>query len=285
MPKISYLISTYNAGDYLDRCIRDLQNQTMRDFAIIIINPASPDKDDEVARRWLDNDDRVHYLYQDEREPYGQSWLRGWKYAYEELDSKYVCNANTDDLRHPRCGELLYGGIEAAGDKIAFAYPGIDVYDEAGRFVTGGERAPFDREVFKRECHGGPNVLWRSSLLKEISWDIAWNRAKIITSAFDYWLWLKFMSLGYDGLAVSGRLVRYTQRPGSIEHLAGMSSVWQSLCCIAEFFPETLSSIDADDFAEWPFVPECESWCEAAAEKKKWYGTKVKVFLTEKDLE
>lgn len=288
MSKISYLISTYNSANYLDRCIRDLLNQTLQDFEIIIINPASPDKDDKVACRWCDNDVRIRYYYYPQREPYGQSWLRAWRIA----KSFFVCNANTDDKRDPMFGERLYNGLLQAHlqrQKIAFAYPGINVVTETGQLVTGGERAPFNKWVFKKECHAGPSVMWRQDLFKEIDWDVAWQRAGVLTSSFDYWLWLKFISMGYDGLAIPGRLVEYTQRVGSIEHQAGIASTWQSLCSIAEFYPESLEEIgkereDALDFIDFPHVPKCEEWCDAKKEGRKWYGTKFKIFLMEGDL-
>jgi len=288
MPKISYLVSTYDSASYLDRCIRDLLTQTLQDFEIIIINPNSPDNDDRVAQRWQDNDVRVRYRFCPKREPYGQSWMRAWKMA----DGIFVCNANTDDKRHMSFGATMYNDLMQAhlqGKKVAFAYPGINVVDEVGRWITGGEREPYSKEVFKKECHAGPPVMWRSDLLKEIDWDIAWNRAGILTSAFDYWLWMKFISLGYDGLAVRGRLVEYTQRSGSIEHKAGVASTWQTLCAIAEFFPESIKEIgkdreDALDFVDFPHVPKCEEWCDAKDHGRKWYGTKFKLFLTEKDL-
>jgi len=282
MPKISYVISTYNAGDYLDRCIRDLTNQSMQDFEIVIINPNSPDKDGEVAERWMQKDSRIVYLYQDKREPYGQSWLRGWKAA----SAPYACNANTDDKRHPLLGEKLYRAAEAAGKKIGFIYAGIEVVDEGGRHITGGERQPFDREVFKRECHAGPSVMWRKEILDEIDWALAWHRASILTSAFDYWMWLKMMSLGYDGLNVYGCPVTYAQREASIEHSAGMASTWQTLSAIAEFFPESLKTMgdNAQDFLDWPHVPPCDEWCDAIKAGKKWYGAKIKKFLTEQDM-
>jgi len=283
MPKISYLISTYNAADYLDRCVRDLLTQTLTDFEIVIVNPNSPDKDAEIAHKWMNRDGRVRYFEQEKREPYGQSWLRGW----DSARSKYVCNANTDDKRPPLFGHKLYTAMEAAGSQIAFAYPGIKVVNEAGVYQCGGERQPFDRDVFRKECHAGPSVMWRRGLIDEINFDLAWHRAGILTSAFDYWIWLKFMSMGYDGLNVLGCPVTYAARDASIEHSAGMASTWQTLCAIAEFFPESLKEMGEHslDFLDWPHVPPCDQWCDAVKENKKWCGTKLKLFLTEKDFD
>lgn len=280
MPKISYLVSTYNAADYLDRCIRDLMLQSEQDFEIIIVNPDSPDKDDEIAGEWLDRDDRVKYFHLERREPYGQSWLRAWQQA----ESPVVCNANTDDTRHHMFGQQAIIALNYM-DEAAFAYPGVIVVDENGQPKGGGERPPFDAKVFKKECHGGPCVAWRTNLRDKIDIAEAWHRAKIYNSAFDYWLWLKFISLGYEGVVLRGVPVTYTQRPDSIENSAGPRSTWQSFCSIGEFFPDALKEIgrEALDFLEFPLVPPQDEWCEMMKTKvspndtKRWEGENINI--------
>jgi len=281
MPKISYLVSTYNSADYLDRCIRDLMLQSEQNFEIIIVNPNSPDRDDEIAQEWLDRDSRIRYFYVKEREPYGQSWLRAWQQA----ESPIVCNANTDDTRHYMFGTYVISALEST-DGIAFVYPGVNVVNQKGIYTGGGERGPFDRNVFKKECHGGPCVAWRTSLRDEVNMDEAWERAGVYTSAFDYWLWLKFMSLGYDGKVLYGVPVTYTQRPDSIENSSGPKSTWQSFCAISEFFPEAIQEIgkEALDFLSFPVVPPQDEWCEMMKTKigpddiKRWDGAKINIF-------
>lgn len=277
MSKISYLISTYNSAAYLDRCIRDLMQQEEQDFEIIIINPNSPDRDDQIARQWTKRDNRILYHYVDNREPYGRSWLRAWRMAH----SPYVANANTDDRRHPTFGGRLMNALDN-NPKAAFAYPGLVVVNESDQIVGGGLRPPFDEKIMKREFHCGPSFMWKNDLLKEMDWNEAWNRAGIYYTAFDYYLVLKFMSLGYKGIAVPDPLVYYTQRKDSIEHRAAGLSTFQSLCCIAEFFPEVLQDISkreknnlALQFETFPIVPDSNSFCEALKRRQNWYGDKI----------
>jgi len=263
MPKISYLISTYNAASYLDRCIRDLMLQDDQDFQIIIVNPNSPDSDDRIAKQWVKRDDRILYCFLEERETYGRSWLRAWSMA----STSYVANTNTDDKRSSRFGWRLADLLDK-NPNAAFAYSGLIVVDEHDIITGGGCRPPFDREVMKREFHCGPSFMWRTDLLKEISWGEMWHRAGIYNTAFDYYLVLKFMSLGYDGVSIPDPLVYYTQRSDSIEHQAAGLSTFQSLCCIAEFFPEVLQDISkrennnlALQFESFPMVPEPKTFC------------------------
>jgi glycosyltransferase involved in cell wall biosynthesis len=269
MSKVSYLISTYNSAAYLDKCIRDLVLQDDQDFDIIIINPNSPDSDDRIAKQWVKRDDRILYYFLEERETYGRSWMRAWSIA----STPYVANVNTDDRRHHAFGWRLMDALDK-NPNAAFAYSGLIVVDEHDTITGGGYRPPFKAEVFERECHAGSSVMWRTDLLKKISWDEMWHRAGLYNTAFDYWLWLKFMSMGYEGIAVPEPLVYYMQRQDSIEHAAGRRSTWQSLAAIAEFFPDALRRIGghALDFKDWPVVPEQDVWCEVTKDGSPWTG-------------
>lgn len=43
MPKVSIIVPIYNVEKYLDRCMQSLQNQTLKDIEIIMVDDGSPD--------------------------------------------------------------------------------------------------------------------------------------------------------------------------------------------------------------------------------------------------
>ena len=64
MVKISYLVSTYDSGHFLDGHIANLlEQQTDPDFEIVVVNPDSPGTDGFIAQKWAAIDSRVNYLY------------------------------------------------------------------------------------------------------------------------------------------------------------------------------------------------------------------------------
>ena len=216
MPKISYLVSTYDSGHYLDSHIADLlENQTDPDFEIVVVNPNSPGTDGIIAEKWANMDDRVKYIYHHEREPYGASWLRAWRAARGE----FVMNSNTDDLHAPETTATVFKHMKMAtspmhvGSKIAFCYGGITITDEHGRAQGRGLKPPFDFELMTRECWGGPQVAWRNdkSFIDDLDWDLMDERAASHQSAYDYWLWLYFMSKGYHGHVINQFITVYMQ--------------------------------------------------------------------------
>jgi glycosyltransferase involved in cell wall biosynthesis len=274
-PKISYLVSTYDSGHYLDRHIHNLINrQDDPEFEIIIVNPNSPGTDDAIARKWEATDPRVRYIYYEQREWYGASWLRGWKAASAPL----VCNSNTDDLHYPGFTRIMSEAFDDAMltslGKMGFAYAGIHVVDVDGRTIAGGVKPPFDREVMSRECWGGPQVVWRNDpeFLDSLNWNLMEVRANEYRSAFDYWLWLYFMSLGYDGLSVPEILTIYTQRSDSIENSNKHENNWETYSSIAEFFPHNFLNHlkHAKEFSDFDSRPEREEWVTHMQQNKHW---------------
>jgi glycosyltransferase involved in cell wall biosynthesis len=283
MPKISFLVSTYNSEKYLDRCIRNLMQQTEQDFEIIIVNPNSQQKDGEIAEKWAEKDNRIKYIYVPYRENYGNSWIRAWKAS----SADYVANANTDDLRSCDFAKIM---IERTNNavfqykKIGFTYSGLWVIDENDNIIGGGQRPPFDREVFEREDHAGPSFLWLNKIINEIDLKEAEYFANLYHSAWDYWLILKIISLGYDGLAIPEQLVYYRQRKDSIENSSGSKSTYQSLASISQFFPDALMRIAkrennnyALDFKDWPYIPPQNEWVDAFSKKVEWNGEKINI--------
>lgn len=277
MPKLSYLVSTYDSGQFLEQHIADLiERQTDPDFEIVIVNPNSPGIDGFIAEKWAKADPRVRYIYHHEREPYGASWLRAWKAA----KAPFVINSNTDDFHEPQTTELVHKhmtlatGPIHAGAKIGFCYGGITVTNEHGQPTGRGIKPPFDFELMSRECHAGPQVVWRNdkAFRDGLDWDLMQERSESYRSAFDYWLWLYFMSKGYHGHVIPRFLTIYTQRPDSIENRDKWSNNYETYAAISEFFPHNISTHleHAIEFKDFNDLPPRKEWVAAMWNGEKW---------------
>jgi glycosyltransferase involved in cell wall biosynthesis len=276
-PKLSYLVSTYDSGHYLDRHISDLlEKQTDSDFEIVIMNPASPGTDGIIGEKWAALDPRVKYFSWPHREWYGTSWLRAW----ERANGEFVINSNTDDYHAPETTiqffkhmSMVIGGMNA-GRKIAFGYAGIHVIDNNGKSVGGGIKPPFDFEVMSRECWAGPQVCWRNdqAFKDKLDWPLMFKRSTEYRSAFDYWLWLYFMSLGYHGHVIPQVLTIYTQRADSIENSNKAMNNYETYSAISEFFGHNFDGHlkHAREFRDFANRPDKAEWIATMQAGKKW---------------
>jgi glycosyltransferase involved in cell wall biosynthesis len=281
MPKLSYLVSTYDSGHYLDSHIADLlDNQTDPDFEIVIVNPNSPGTDGIIAEKWASMDDRVKYIYHHEREPYGASWLRAWRAASGE----FVMNSNTDDYHAPETTATVFKHMRMAtspmhvGSKIAFCYGGLTIINENGQMQGRGLKPKFDFELMSRECWAGPQVVWRNdkSFVDDLDWDLMDERAASHQSAYDYWLWLYFMSKGYHGHVINQFITVYTQRPDSIENRNKHANNWETYASISEFFGHNFKGHlkHAREFSDFNDLPPKDEWVAKMQAGKKWRTSK-----------
>ena len=277
MPKVSYLVSTYDSGQFLDGHIADLiDRQTDPDFEIIVVNPASPGVDGLIAEKWAHADSRVKYIYHPERESYGSSWMRAWQAA----KAPFVMNSNTDDFHEPYTTELVHKHMGTAtspmhaGAAIGFGYGGITVKNEHGQTTGRGLKPSFDFELMSRECWAGPQVVWRndSQFFDSLNMEHMLCRAVQYESAFDYWLWLYFMSQGYNGYVIPQFLTIYTQRPDSIENRNKWANNWETYAAISEFFGHNFESTltHASEFRDFTNLPPKDEWIATMKAGKSW---------------
>lgn len=64
MAKVSVIIPVYNAEKYLEKCVRSVMDQTLRDIEIICVDDGSPDNSLAVLQKLRAEDDRVKIISQ-----------------------------------------------------------------------------------------------------------------------------------------------------------------------------------------------------------------------------
>lgn len=59
--KISIIIPCYNQDQFLDECLKSVENQTFTDWECLLINDGSTDKTEEICENWVKKDNRFSY--------------------------------------------------------------------------------------------------------------------------------------------------------------------------------------------------------------------------------
>ena len=63
MPKVSIVVPVYKVEKYLVRCVCSLQNQTLRDIEIILVDDGSPDSCPEMCDALAAQDSRIRVIH------------------------------------------------------------------------------------------------------------------------------------------------------------------------------------------------------------------------------
>ena len=102
-PKISILITVYNAAAYLSVCLKSVQQQTFTDFEIICLNDGSTDSSAEILQRVAAQEPRLKIISQSNA---GVAATRNR--LLQEARGEYIAFIDADDLVVPEYLEKLY---------------------------------------------------------------------------------------------------------------------------------------------------------------------------------
>lgn len=142
MAKISVIIPIYNVEKYLDRCMKTVLNQTLKDIEIILVDDGSPDGCPKMCDEYAASDSRVKVIHK-KNQGLGLARNSGIDIAQGE----YITFLDSDDYIDEAAYEAVYNRLQETGaNACIFSY--IDKKDSGeeiprvnplGDAVIGGE--------------------------------------------------------------------------------------------------------------------------------------------------
>lgn len=93
---ISIIVPAYNAEKYLKETILSVQQQTYKNWELIIVNDGSTDNTSSIINEFSSNDSRIKYYYQ----PNGKQ-AKARNFAISKSSGYYLAFIDADDLWHP----------------------------------------------------------------------------------------------------------------------------------------------------------------------------------------
>ena len=113
MIKVSILVPTYGAEDFIEECLDSLINQTLKEIEIICINDGSPDKSLDIIKRYAKQDKRIKIIDK-KNTGYGDSMNKGLAAAKGE----YIGIVEPDDFIELDAFETLYNIAKKEGAEV-----------------------------------------------------------------------------------------------------------------------------------------------------------------------
>lgn len=138
-PKVSVIMSVYNAEKYLNEAIESILNQKFKDFELIIINDGSTDSSLEIVQSY--NDERLVLLDQKNA---GNSIARNR--AIQISKSNYIAILDADDISMPDRLEKQYYFIQNNPDYVVVG-SNAEIIDMNGNYVFTSKMALSDEEI------------------------------------------------------------------------------------------------------------------------------------------
>jgi len=106
-PKLSVIISCYNCEKFLAECIESVQEQTLQDWELFLLDDGSEDRTRQLIQKYAQSDERIKpYYFDDNTGPYIRR-----NFAIEQANADFIVIQDADDIMSPDKLKLLYREI------------------------------------------------------------------------------------------------------------------------------------------------------------------------------
>jgi glycosyltransferase involved in cell wall biosynthesis len=122
-PRVSIAMPVYNGDNYLEYALKTALAQTYADFEIVISDNASTDRTEEICRRLVESDSRVHYYRSEVNRGVYWNFRRGLELSQGEY---FMWLAHDDGLT-PEFLERCVAALDAEPESVLAYTKAIDI--------------------------------------------------------------------------------------------------------------------------------------------------------------
>jgi len=206
-PKISVIMSAYNAEKYIAEAIESILNQTFKDFEFIIINDSSTDNSLNIIKKYAKKDRRIVLINNSKNLGLIKSLNKGLKIA----KGKYIARMDDDDISLPKRFQIQYDFLEN-NLEIFLVGSSCFLIDEKG-IKIGSQNCPIDfteikKKLTKKCCMIHPSIMFRNdkqTFYREKMWHVE-----------DYDLYLNLLTRNKKIANIKDKIILYRITPNSI---------------------------------------------------------------------
>ena len=219
--RCSVIIPAYKCEGYIADCLASVQQQTIADIEILVIDDCSPDNMAEIVKRYAKNDSRIRYIKQDENRGVAAARNRG----VSEAQGEWIAFLDSDDAWEADKLEKQLGVQENTGAELI--YTAARCMSSAGDFTGRFFRVP--EKIEYADLLRGNDIVCSSVLARrERLLKYPMERSDLHE---DYLCWLRLLNDGCKAAGTDEPLVRYRLTEGSKSRNKGKAAkmTWETL--------------------------------------------------------
>ncbi len=160
-PKISVVMTIYNAEKFLSETIDSILNQTFKDFELIAVNDKSKDNSLKIIKKFMKKDKRVILINNRKNVGPTISLNIGLKKAHGE----YIAINDHDDISLPNRLELEYNFLEKNKDIFLVGGGAININEGGAKLSTFSPITnikKIKKTLPTRNCFYHPTIMFRN---------------------------------------------------------------------------------------------------------------------------
>ncbi len=177
---ISIIVPCYNQAQYLDECLQSVMEQTCQNWECIIVNDGSPDNTEEIAKKWIEKDNRFAYFFQTNK---GISNTRNT--GINIAKGMYILPLDADD-------KISNNYLEACLNIFENNPKTKLVYGNAIKFGKVNENWKLNSYNYHNLLHS--NMIFCTAMYKKESWQLAGGYDEKMQQGFEDWeFWIQML--------------------------------------------------------------------------------------------
>lgn len=144
-PKVTVIVPAYNSEKYIEKCIETVNEQTFKEYEMLIINDGSTDHTLEIIENKMKEYDWLRVI---SIENHGQGYARNL--GVREAKGDYILFLDSDDLLKPETLELTVNKMEKEQPDAVF-FDWLRYYEDEDIYKKAKAKEFFDKDVLKGE--------------------------------------------------------------------------------------------------------------------------------------
>ena len=228
MPKISVIVPVYNVEKYIRRCLTSIQQQSLSDIEIVIVNDGTPDDSMAIVRELAQLDDRIKILEHEKN--MGLMWTR--RTGYLAATGDYITFCDSDDYLPQDALESLYKkAIETGADIVSGNYTYVTA---SGKKVLKRNKLPYGNkplDVYKALlCHDMQHSLWGKLFKRSLLHDNDYQSYEHATNGEDGCLLYQIVKHVNEVVQIDKSVYYYVQNSESSSQRRYDENAVRSMC-------------------------------------------------------
>lgn len=146
-PKISVILSAYNAEKYVEKAVQSILNQTFTDFEFIIYNDGSTDSTQEILQKIASEDNRIQLVHKSQNNGFS-GFINNVNEALKQAKGTYIARMDADDVAHETRLEKQFQFLERHPEFFLVGSSANHI-NEQGESIGKFEAKTYENELHK----------------------------------------------------------------------------------------------------------------------------------------
>lgn len=250
MPLVSVIVPVYNVEKYILRCINSIQQQSLNDIEIIVVNDCTPDNSMAIVQELAKDDQRIKILSHEKN--MGLMWTR--RTGYREAEGDYIIFCDSDDYLPLNAVEKLYfAAMESNADIVCGNHLYITTKGEKrgnnNELKYGNSTVSVLKSLLRHELvHNLCGKMFKASLLQQNEYK-TFEKA---TNGEDACLFYQVIGNTNRMILINDIVYYYMQNSESSSQMRRSYNALESLCianaeivAVSSEFPELKKELDS----------------------------------------